>query len=99
MENTYHVTNNEKMLRFEVALEGDIAFLEYRWYKKSIAFIHTQVPAAFEDRGIAATLAHTALEYARERNISIMIYCPYIASYLKRHPQYQLLINKKYIYL
>ena len=98
MDNATHVTvnNNEANQRFEVQREGETAFLEYRWYKGDLALMHTEVPESLEGKGVASALAHHALEYAREKNLKIMVYCPFVAKYLKRHPEYNALIDKRY---
>ncbi len=91
------VVHNEAKARFEIDLGDDMAYLEYRWYKKNLALMHTWVPPAHEGKGIAASLAKYVLEYAKEKNLQIMVYCPYVASYLKRHPEYADLVDKKYL--
>lgn len=44
MAEQYKIFNNEKLMHFEIHEEDFIAFLEYRYYKKDIAFMHTEVP-------------------------------------------------------
>lgn len=94
MEN-YTVTNNLQNLRYEVDTDGEKAYLEYRWHKGIIALMHTFVPENFEGKGIAGLLVKTALENAKTEGLKIMVYCPFVSSYLKRHPEYQELIDKK----
>lgn len=59
--------------------------------------MHTFVPEILEGRGIASSLAHHALEWAREHKKPVVVYCPYVATYLKRHPEYNEVIDKNYI--
>jgi len=59
---TYTVINNDALQRFEVYAENETAYLEYRYYKKDIALMHTFVPESWEGKGIASSLAHYALE-------------------------------------
>lgn len=93
----YKVTNNESQQRFEVHEGEEIAYLEYRYYKKDIALMHTFVPEALEGKGIAAALAQYALEWARENKKPVMVYCPYVGAFLKRHPEYNDVIDKNYV--
>ncbi|MEO8415433.1 MAG: N-acetyltransferase [Ginsengibacter sp.] len=51
------MTNNEREMQLEINVNDEKAFLVYRFYKKSIAFMHTQVPGALEGKGVAGTLA------------------------------------------
>lgn len=96
METTYNVINNERQQRFEVHHEDETAYLEYRFYKKDIALMHTFVPESLEGKGIASSLAQYALEWAREHKKPVMVYCPYVSAYLKRHLQYNDIIDKNY---
>lgn len=91
-----NIINNEDSQRFEVELKGEIAFVQYRHYKGDIAFMHTAVPQALEGQGIASQLAVHALEYARSHKLPVMVYCPFIAGYIKKHPEYKVLLDKKY---
>jgi predicted GNAT family acetyltransferase len=93
MEETIHITNNEQLLHFETPLSnGEFAFVEYRWHNKELVLMHTLVPEGFEGKGIAGALAKYALEYAKANQLKIIVYCPYINAYLKRHTEYQVLL-------
>jgi predicted GNAT family acetyltransferase len=81
------VVNNEDKLRFEVSLNGEFAFIDYRYYKKDIAFMHTTVPETFRGMGIAAAMAVTALDFARKQHRKIMLYCPFMSKYVREHPE------------
>jgi len=51
------------------------------------------VPPALEGRGIAGKLARAALDYARERKLSVIPRCPFVAAYIRKHPEYQSLVR------
>jgi predicted GNAT family acetyltransferase len=90
----YAVINNEKNLRFEISEVQEIAYLEYRYFKKAIALMHTLVPEALNGKGIAYALAHYAFEWARGNRKRVIVYCPFVAAYLKRHPEYNDIVDK-----
>jgi predicted GNAT family acetyltransferase len=90
------VINNEEKLRFEVYLDGEYAFIEYRYYKGDIAFMHTTVPEAFRGKGIAAVMAVAALNFAKDQHRKIMLYCPYVTKYVKEHKEYWSLVDTLY---
>ncbi|WP_225975459.1 GNAT family N-acetyltransferase [Panacibacter ginsenosidivorans] len=90
------VTNNETMQQFEVSMDNELAFLQYRFYKDDIALMHTDVPDTLGGKGIASALAVHALEWAKEHQKKIIVYCPFVASYLKKHPEYDYLVDKNY---
>lgn len=62
--------------------------LTYKVDGETITFIHTEVPATMEGQGIGGKLAKAGLEYARENGLKVVARCPFVASYLQRHPEY-----------
>lgn len=95
MEGT-EIIDNEKRLRFETKIGTEFGYIEYRWYKADIAFMHTFVPVNGRGKGSSSVLAKFALEYAKEKNLKIMVYCLFIAKYIKDHTEYSFLLDKKY---
>ena len=71
-----------------------MAVLQYRFHENLIWLLHTEVPKKLEGKGIASALAHYGLEWAKENNIKVKVLCPFVAIYLKRHPEYNVLIVK-----
>ena len=53
-----------------------------------IRLVHTEVLPAFSGQGHAATLARSALDDARARGLTVRPDCPYVASYIEKHPEY-----------
>jgi predicted GNAT family acetyltransferase len=90
----YNVVDNKEKSRFEIELDGDFAHVDYRWYHEKLAIMHTEVPEANEGKGIAAIMVKHVLDYARKEGLKILVYCPYTAKYIKRHPEYQDLVAK-----
>jgi predicted GNAT family acetyltransferase len=84
------IENNPKSGRWEVTDDGRvIAFAEYKTRPDKITFTHTEVDPDYEGQGIASRLARAALDDAVARGLRIGIYCPFIRSYVDRHPQYE----------
>ncbi|HWJ91192.1 MAG TPA: GNAT family N-acetyltransferase [Flavisolibacter sp.] len=94
MTEPYVIVNNEDNEQFEIVLERERAFLEYRWYKNSLALMHTFVPDSIGGKGLASALAAHAFEYAKSRKIKVRIYCSFVADYIKQHPEYNHLVDK-----
>jgi hypothetical protein len=90
----YDVVDNKDRSRFEVRLDDDFAFVDYRWRGHALAIMHTEVPKKYEGKGIAAAMVKHVLDHAREAGLNILVYCPYTAMYIKRHPEYQDLVVK-----
>jgi predicted GNAT family acetyltransferase len=75
--------------QFRARQNGMSAVLEYRRAPGKIYFVHTEVPAAFRHRGIADAMARAGLEYARTAHLAVVALCPFVDSYIRRHPEYQ----------
>ena len=90
------VVNNKDELRFEVNLNGELAYIKYQYYKKDIAFMHTVVPDAFRGKGIGVAMAVAALNFARAENRKIMLYCTFVAKYVREHPEYHVLVDTNF---
>jgi predicted GNAT family acetyltransferase len=56
-------------------------------------FDHTKIDADFEGQGLGSALARGALDDVRARGIHIGATCPFIVSFLERHPEYQDLVD------
>ena len=55
--------------------------------------MHTEVPPAYEGRGIAAKLNIAALKYAKKEGFKVRSYCSYTTMYIERHPEYKVLLG------
>jgi uncharacterized protein len=89
------VRNNEAANRFELEAEGRTAVSEYHRRNGTIVFTHTEVPLQLEGKGIGNALAKSALDYARSEGLRVVPRCRFIAAFIKRHPEYQDLVEEK----
>jgi uncharacterized protein len=74
------------------AAGGAVAFAAYALHGREIVFTHTEVPAALEGHGVGSRLARAALDDARRRGLAVVPRCPFIAAYIRRHPEYRDLV-------
>ncbi|HZG54773.1 MAG TPA: GNAT family N-acetyltransferase [Pyrinomonadaceae bacterium] len=88
------VTNNQEKRRFEMPLaDGAAAFISYEETSRGVlTFAHTEVPEEYEGQGIGSALVAGALEIVQAENLKIAPACPFVAAYLRRHPEYQSLV-------
>ena len=87
------VEDNAAEHRFEIRTPEGLAKLDYRVRDDGVlALLHTEVPAALEGRGLASRLARTALEHARDQELRVHIECPFVRSYLRKHPEFKSLV-------
>ena len=86
---SYTVIQNESTEQFEINLEGKTAFVQYELFDGGIDFLHTEVPKELEGKGIASALAKHVLDYAAANHLKVKPDCPFIRSYIDKHPEYQ----------
>lgn len=90
---TLEVSDNTEQLRYEARLDGELAgWIEYRPMDGWLVFVHTEVPPRFGGRGIAARLVVSALDDVRARDLKVTPLCPFVAAYIRGHPEYQDLV-------
>ena len=84
------IQDNPAQLRYEVLDDdGTVAgFAAYRNRPGSRIFVHTEVDGAYAGQGVAGRLARYAVEHVRDAGQRLVPYCPYIAGWLKRHPEF-----------
>jgi predicted GNAT family acetyltransferase len=83
------VRDNPGKQRFELEVEGAVAFSEYQLDPGTITFIHTEVPPALSGRGIASRLIKGALDAARARKLKVVSECSFVSAFIEKHPEYQ----------
>lgn len=75
--------------RYEARRGGEVVgFVDYRWVGGRRVLIHTEVPVALEGQGIGSALARYVLAFARDHDERVSIKCPYLRTFIERHPEY-----------
>ena len=64
------------------------ASIDYQETSELVVLTHTEVDPSFEGRGVGSALARAALDDVRERQLKALVICPFILSWLRRHPEY-----------
>jgi len=83
------VSDNPAESRYEVHVGGELAgFVIYRRRGQQITFVHTEVDSRFQGAGLASHLARFSLDDARKRNLAVIPSCPYVRSWIGKHPGY-----------
>ena len=90
----FQLIDNEQSNQYEFHIEGHIAKIEYKKVNGKIYLIHTEVPKVLEGRGIGSQLIKSVLTNIQKKELSLVVLCPFVAAYLKRHPEWNTLIFK-----
>ena len=81
--------------RFAASTDAGEAVLEYTRDGQRIIFTHTGVPPEAEGKGVGSALAKAGLDYARNEGLRVRAACPFVAAFVKSHPEYQDLIDAR----
>lgn len=94
MEVTF--TDNTDKKRFEAQVDGKLALIDYIRTADKIYLTHTEVPPELEGKGIASAMVKKALQRIEGDTIKLVPLCPFIAGYVKRHPEFRSLLAQGY---
>jgi predicted GNAT family acetyltransferase len=85
------VENDVEGSRYRIRHDADyIGLIDYtmRAGGTVLAMTHTEVRPDRQGGGIAGVLAKAALDDVRARQLKVEPVCPYIATFIRRHPDY-----------
>ncbi|MDB4949603.1 MAG: GCN5-related N-acetyltransferase [Gemmatimonadetes bacterium] len=81
--------------RFVVRAGGEDAELAYAIPRKGVMdLLHTYVPPAARDQGVADALASAAFAYARRNAQRIVPTCAFVQGWLRGHPEQRDLVER-----
>ena len=82
------VRDNPALARYEMDVDGGVAFIRYRRRDGVVALTHAEVPAALRGRGLGSRMTRATLELVREQGDRVIARCPFVAAYLDAHAEY-----------
>jgi uncharacterized protein len=83
------VRDNKALSRFEMDVDGGVAFANYRLTPTAAVITHTETPRALRGHGIASELVKGALVLIRADGRKVIGACGFVVDYLQKHPEYQ----------
>jgi predicted GNAT family acetyltransferase len=90
---TGSVRDNKALSRFELDVDGAMAFANYRLTPSAVIITHTETPGALRGRGIASELVEGALHLIRADGLKVIAGCSFVVGYLHKHPEYADLVG------
>ena len=82
------VRDNRSLNRFELDVEGAVAFANYRRTPQAVIITHTETPRALRGRGVASELVKGALDLIRADGRKVIAGCGFVVDYLSKHPEF-----------
>ena len=86
---SFLVEENPAKHRFEILVDDALAgFTAYIPRGEMLVFTHTEVDDRFQNMGVGAALIRDTLDQVRARGGRVVPQCPFMAAFIKRHPEY-----------
>jgi uncharacterized protein len=82
------LVDNAAAHRFELALPGGMAFIDYRRSGAVVFLNHAEVPAALGGQGLGTRLVRETLELIRSRGGRVVPVCSFVRAAMARHSEY-----------
>ncbi len=89
------ITHNPTENRFETWIDGKLSKLDYIEDGNTIVMTHVGVHPELRGHGVAAKLTEAALGYARGKSLRVIPMCSYVATYIRRNPQFAELTKQR----
>lgn len=94
---TIPLVHNQDAQRFEIRLNGHLAYIEYEPRGEGVlALMHTEAAPELGGTGAAAALVEKTLLFLEAQKMLIEPFCPYLFAYLKKHPQWKRIVSKDF---
>jgi predicted GNAT family acetyltransferase len=88
-----HVSDNPAESRYEIRVGEALAgFLDYRVRGDVVSMLHTEIDPKVQTKGLGTRLVADALADTQARGRTVKPYCPFVAAYIREHPQYEDLV-------
>ncbi|ABF44983.1 GNAT family N-acetyltransferase [Deinococcus geothermalis] len=90
------VINNEAKNRYEIRLNGQVVGrADYQLEGDTLIFTHTEVEEGHEGQGLGSELVGVALDDARTQGLQVVPACPFVAAFIREHPEYADLVPQE----
>ncbi|MCL6423985.1 N-acetyltransferase [Brachybacterium sp. JHP9] len=87
------VTRDLENHRFEAEVDGRAAgFMDYQERGETVNIPHTEVFTDFEGQGVGSALVRHALDALRAEGKTVIPSCPFVRTWIEKHPDYQDLV-------
>ena len=89
------VLDRPEVNRYEIAVDDQVAYLNYRRNDEHVLLSHTEVPESLRGQGLGQQLARHAMDEARRTGEHVIVKCPFVTAWLRRHPEYNDIVVAK----
>ena len=82
------VRDNVSRSRFELDVDGGVAFVNYTRIQGARVLTHSEVPVPLRGRGIGLRLVAGTLQILRAQGEKVVPRCGFVAHFIERHREY-----------
>jgi uncharacterized protein len=90
------IVDNAALHRYELEQDGETAFVLYSKTGNLIKLVHTEVPDTLRGKGVGSKLVGGVLRQAEQAKLSVIPSCPFVAQYVKRHPELVSIVDPEF---
>ncbi len=90
------LTKNEANHRFELEVNGFIAFIDYKERNSVMTLIHTEAPPELQGTGSARSLVEKTLQYLEANQYTLIPFCPFVFSYIRKNPEWKRIVDESF---
>ena len=90
------LVKNDSKKRFEIEVDGHYAFINFGEMADQIALVHTEAEPELAGTGAASAVVEKTLNWIEENNKTLLPFCPYVFAYIKRHPEWKRVVDKRF---
>jgi predicted GNAT family acetyltransferase len=84
----YVLKDNVERKRYEFEMEGPKPLIDYIKNNQGVIYLtHTEVPPRLQGQGVGQQLVKEILEDVEKKGLKVVPSCPFVAAYMKRHPE------------
>lgn len=87
-----NLIDNQEDKQYEIQAESQVIRIEYIKAQDKIYLTHTEVPQSLEGKGYGSQIIKMALEDIEEKELTLIPMCPFVAGYIKKHPEWKKLV-------
>ncbi len=81
-DSSFHITHDPDASRFELAVDGHTAHLDYMQTAINLVISHTEVPVQVEGQGVGSALVEAVLAHAKAADLPVIPMCPFARAYI-----------------
>lgn len=91
----YELIDNTENHQYEFHIDKLVPKIEYIKSKNGEIYLtHTEVPVQLEGKGVGSQLVKKVLKDIERQELRLVPLCPFVAGYIKKHPDWRRIVMK-----